>query len=100
MREIIAAGAHCRAAPEIEHNPMRIIAMILHIARNEGARRFAADLPRGAGWYGARIDRVEIAPSRQDIEAPARWRAGGPRRNEAAMKRGEQAVDFARRALA
>ena len=53
-------------------------------------RRRGARLPGGPGRHGARIDRIEIAAGRQDIEAAARRRAGGARCDEAPVERSDQ----------
>ena len=49
-----------------------------------------AELHRGRRRQGARIGGEEIAAGRQHVAPPARRRAGGPRRDAAAVERCEQ----------
>ena len=90
MRDIVAAGAHRRAAPEIEHDAARPFAVVPGVTRDDFLGGAPADLPGGARRHGARIDAEEIAPGRQHVEPPARRRAGRARRDKTAVERGEQ----------
>ena len=98
LREIVAAGAHRRRAPEVEHDALRPFAVILRIAREHLLGGAAADLPGVAGRGRARIDGEEIAPGRQHVEPAARRRAGRARRHEAPVERAEEAERLGRAA--
>ncbi len=82
LRQIVAAGPHRGAAPEVEHDAARPGAVILGIAGDQVLRHAAADLPGGPGRHGARIDGEQVAAGRQHVGAPLRRRAGGPGRHE------------------
>src|SRR5947208_491237 len=56
------------------------------------------ELPCRRRRHGAGIDRIEIAPGRQDVGAAAARRAARSGRNEAAVEPGENAMDFRRAA--
>ena len=94
MREIIAAGAHGRRTPEVEHDALRPFAMVLRVALADLFGRAPADLPGVAGRGGTRIDGVEIAAGRQNVETAARRRASRPWRHELSPKRAQQAEGF------
>ena len=82
LREIIAAGAHGRRAPKVEHDALRPFAMVLRVTRQDLLGGAPADLPGVAGRGRARIDGVEIAAGRQNVETPARRGARRPWRYE------------------
>ena len=90
LRDIVAAGAHGRAAPEIEDDPPRPFAMVLRVAGDDLLGGAPPDFPGRARRHGARIDAVKIAPGRQHIEPPARRRARRTRLDETAVERSEQ----------
>ena len=94
LRQIIAARAHGGAAPQINHDGARPVAMVLRIACNHLLRRALADFPGGAGGHGARVDGIEIAPGRQHIKPAARGRARRAGLNKATIERAQQTADF------
>ena len=63
-----------------------IAAEILEVAGEQVLGRFLAERPGGGRGHGAVVERIEIAPGGQDIEPPARRRAGGAGRDEAAVE--------------
>ena len=75
MREIVAAGAHRRRAPKVEHDALRPVAVVLRVARQNLVGRAPPDLPGVAGW-GRRADRWRRDCARSAIRrggrAPAR----------------------------
>ena len=79
LRDLLAAGAHRGAAPEIEHDAARPFAAVLRITRDDVLGGAAADFPGVAGRHGARVDREQVASRRQHVEPPARRRARRPR---------------------
>ena len=98
LREVVAAGAHGGRAPEVEHDPLRPVAVVLGVAGEHLFGRAPADLPGVAGRDGTRIDGVEVAAGRQDVEPTARRRARRPRRQEAPGERGQKAERLGRAA--
>ena len=94
MGELVAAGAHGRGAPKIEHDSFRPFAMILSVSDQNLFGRATAGLPRVAGWGGARVDGVEIAAGRQHVEPAARGRAGRARSHEKSVQRAQKAKPF------
>src|SRR6185437_5332080 len=94
LREIVAAGAHGRRAPEVEHDALRPFAVVLRVALEDFVGGAAADLPGVAGRGRTRIDGVEIAAGRQNVEPATRGRAGRPGRNKASAKRAQEAKQF------
>ena len=94
LREIIAAGAHRRRAPQVEDDALRPFAMVLRVALADLFGGAAPDLPGVASRGRARIDGVEVAAGRQNVEAPARRRASRPGRHESSAERAQQAKGF------
>src|SRR6185437_13922725 len=94
LREIVAAGAHGRRSPEVEHDALRPFAVVLRVALEDLVGGAAADLPGVAGRGRTRIDGVEIAAGRQNVEPATRGRAGRPWRNKASAKRAQEAKQF------
>ena len=83
QREILAAGAHRGAAPEIEHQRARILAVILQMPPAEYPRRRSCrERHARARRHAARIDGGEVAPRRQHVRPAARRRAGRTGRHE------------------
>ena len=94
LREILAAGADRRAAPQIEHDIARPFAMLLRMTRHHLARGAGADVMRGARRHMARIDAEEIAARRQHIDASTRGRARRAGLDETACERAQQSRSF------
>src|SRR5580704_16746012 len=94
FRQIIASGAHRRRAPKVKDDALRPFAMVLRVALADLFGRAAPDLPCVASRGGTRIDGVEIAAGRQNVEAPARRCASRPRRHETPAERAQQAEGF------
>ena len=94
LREIVAAGAHGRRAPEVDDDPLRPVAVVLRMAGQHLLGRAPPDLPGVAGRGRARIDGVEIAPGRQHVEAPPRRRAGRSGGDEASAERPDEPEQF------
>src|SRR6185437_1954780 len=55
LRESVAAGAHGRRSPEVEHDALRPFAVVLRVALEDLVGGAAADLPGVAGRGGARV---------------------------------------------
>src|SRR5580704_13802699 len=94
LRQIVAAGSHRRRAPKVKDDALRPFAMVLRVALADLFGRAAPDLPCVASRGGTRIDGVEIAAGRQNVEAPARRCASRPRRHETPAERAQQAEGF------
>ncbi len=87
LREILAAGADRRAAPQIEHDMAREFAMLLRMAHHHFRGCATPDVVSRLRRRMARIDAIEVAACRQNVGASARRRAGRPGLDEAARKR-------------
>ena len=96
LREVVAAGAHGGAAPEVDDDAARPVAVVLHVARDHLVGGAPADLPGRPRRDGARIDGVEVAPGRQHVEPAARGAPAGP----GATKRPSSAASSAARSAA
>ena len=95
LGDVVAAGAHVRGAPDGERHGRRVAAVVLEMAGEQRLGGAAAKVEGGGGRHRPVVERIEIAPGGQDIEPTAARRAGGPGRDEAAGKAGEQGGDLA-----
>ena len=68
--------------------------MALHVAAHHFLRRCLAKIIGGRGRHGARIGSEEVAAGGQHVGTAARRRAGRPRLDVVAIKRGEQGSPF------
>ena len=98
LREILAAGANRRAAPEVEHQRARPVAVLARMARHHLLRSAPPDVVSAARRRMARIDAKEIAPRGQHVLTTARRRAGRAGLDETPGERGEQRRHFRLRA--
>ncbi len=87
LRKIFAAGADRRAAPKIEHDLARVLAMLLRVPRHHLFRGAPTQVIGALRGRVARIDAIEIAARGQNVAASARGRARRSRLNEAAFER-------------
>ena len=78
------------AAPQIDHQRARPVAMILRIAAQHLVGRGLAEIEGGRRRHGARIGGEQVAAGRQHVGAAARRRAGRAGRDVAAVERGKQ----------
>ena len=90
LRDLLAAGPQAGAAPQVDHQRARPVAMVLRVAAQHLVGRGLAELERGRRRHGARIGGEQVAAGRQHVAAPARRRAGRAGRDVAAVERGEQ----------
>ena len=74
-------------APGGERDRARPFALLLDVALDQQRRRIPAEMPGRRRRHGAAVDRVEVAPGRQHVGAPAGRRAGRPGRDEPAVER-------------
>ena len=94
MRDIVSAGPHVGCSPSGDGHGLRPVTVILDEPLDQHGRRFPAELPCGPRRQGAAVHRKKIPPGRQDVKAPAGWRAGRAGRHEPAVQRRHQSVDF------
>jgi hypothetical protein len=94
LGDLLAAGAQGGAAPQIDHERTRHLAMGLQVRADHLVRCERAQIHGGRGRQHAGIGGVEIASGRQHIAPPARRRAGRPGRNAAAIEGGEEGGAF------
>ena len=73
---------------------VRPVAMILEMAVQYLLCRALTNFPGGARRHRARIDSVKITPRGEHVDASARRRAAGARRDKAAIERGEKRSAF------
>ena len=90
LRDLLAAGPQAGAAPQIDDQRARPVAMVLRIAAHHLVGRGAAELEGRRRRHGARIGGEQIAPGRQHVAAAARRRAGRAGLDVAAVERGKQ----------
>ncbi|GJE69913.1 hypothetical protein CHKEEEPN_1445 [Methylorubrum podarium] len=90
MGHVLAAGAQRRRGPEVHDDAGRVLALVLQVAAHHRVGRLGAEQGRGAGGQAARIEGRQVAPRGHHVPAPARGRAGGARRDEAAVEGGDQ----------
>ena len=94
LRDLLAAGAQRGAAPQIDHDRARRLAMRLQMRAHDFVGGEPAEIHRGRRRQRARIGGEEIAAGRQHVAPSARRRAGRARRDAAAVERGEQRRAF------
>ena len=68
------------------------------MALDEEAGRFPAELPGGGRRHGAAVERVEIAPGGEHVEASARGGTRRPGLDKTALEPGKQAGELGRTA--
>ena len=90
LRDLFAAGAQRGAAPQIDDDGARHLAVGLQMRAHDFVGGEPAELHRGRRRQRARIGGEEIAAGRQHVAPPARRRAGRARRDAAAVERREQ----------
>ena len=90
LRDFLAAGAQRGAAPQIDDDGARHVAVGLQMRAHDFVGGEAAELHRGRRRQRARIGGEEIAAGRQHVAPPARRRAGRARRDAAAVERRDQ----------
>ena len=88
--DLLAAGAQRRAAPEIDDERARHLAMGLQVFADDFVGGEPAEVHRRRRRQHARIGGVEIAAGGQHVGATARRRACGTGGNAAAVERGEK----------
>ena len=93
LSDLLAAGAQGRAAPEIDHQGTRHLAMGLQVVAQDLLGGEAAEIQRGRRGQGARVGGEEIAPgraARRGVRVPARRpvpaRCGGRRARRGAPR--------------
>ena len=90
--EFLARRAHGGAAPEVDHQPARIVAVVLQVAADQFLGQLDALGMGVARGHGAGIDAEEVAPGGQHIAAAPVGRACRAGRHAAAVQGGEQAL--------
>ena len=103
LRDLLAAGAQRGAAPEIDDDRARHLAVRLQMRAHHFVGGEPAEIHRGRRRQGARIGGEQIAAGRQHIAPSARRRAGRARRvtrrpSSAASKAARSASALARQA--
>ena len=86
---VVALGAHGARAPGDEADHPRQLAVVCDVALEQRLRQPPARLPRQLRRQRPGIDRIEVAPGRQDVDAAARRAAARPGGDVAAVQRGE-----------
>ena len=71
--EFLARRAHGGAAPEVDDQPARIVAVVLQVAADQLLGQLDALRMGIARRHGAGIDGEEVAPGRQDIASGPGW---------------------------
>ena len=99
LRDLLAAGAQRGAAPEVDDDRARQLAVRLQMRAHDLVGGEPAEVHGGRRRQGARIGGEEIAAGRQHVAPPARRRAGRAGRDAAAVERREQRRAFRRGAL-
>ncbi|MFO7632064.1 MAG: hypothetical protein R6W76_05955, partial [Caldilinea sp.] len=94
LGDLLTAGPERGAAPEIDHQRARHLAMRLEIEADHFVRRQPAEFHRRRRRQQARIGGEQIAPRRQHVAPAALRRPGGPRAYMLAVERREQRVAF------
>ena len=94
LRHVVAARAHCRHPPEHHTDLTRNFAFILHVALDERIGLAHAHFPSLWGGNLEWIDGKEVAPGRQNVDAPARRAAGTARWHETAIQAVQRVFDF------
>ncbi len=97
LRKVVPAGAQRRRGPEIDHQGLRRLTMILKVAANDLVGRPCADRRRRARRNGARIDGGEVAACGQHVGPPPARRTCRTRRHAPAVERRKQAGAFSDR---
>ena len=95
LGDLFAAGAQGRAAPQIDDQRARHLAMRLQMAADHLVGGKPPELHRGRGRQHARVGGEEIAAGRQHVAPAARRRPGGAGR-DAALRRARRAAQRAR----
>ena len=94
LRDLFAAGAQRCAAPKIDHDGARPLAVRLQMRAHDFVGGEPAENHRGRRRQGARVGGEEIAAGRQHVAPPACRRPGWARRDAAAVERREQRRAF------
>ena len=89
-RQVLPAGAHRGAAPQVDHQRARPLALFLQMPADQLVGRAPGQHHCGMGRHGARIDGEHVAAGRQHVAPAAGRRAGRTRFDEAAIERIEQ----------
>src|SRR5262245_21391799 len=92
LGNLLAPGAQGRAAPEVDHQGARHLAMGLQVVAQDLLGREAAEIERGLRGQRARVGGEEVAAGREHVAASARRRARRPGRDPAPVERGNEAV--------
>lgn len=79
--EFFARRAHGGRAPEINHQPLRPVALILQMLAQQLFRQFHPLRMGRLTWHRARVNGEEVAPRGQHIGPPPRGRARGAGRH-------------------
>ena len=85
LRHVVAMGAHRAGAPHADGDTLGIGAGFAHMARQHFVRQLLADAPGRLRGHAAWIDRVKIAPGRQDVRHAAGGRTARAGRNVSAI---------------
>jgi hypothetical protein len=96
LGDLLAAGAQRGAAPQIDDDRARHVAMNLQMRAHHFVGGEPAELHRGRRRQGARIGGEQIAAGRQHVAPSARRRTGRSRRDTAPVKRADQCLALRR----
>ncbi len=94
LRDLLAAGAQGGAAPKIDHDGARRLAMRLQMRAQNFVGGEPAEVHRGLRRQRARIGGEEIAAGWQHVAPSARRRAGRAGRDAAAVERRDEGRAF------
>ena len=86
LGDLLAAGAQAGAAPQVDHQRARPVAVILKIAAQHIIGGGLAEVEGGRRRHGARIGGEQVAAGRQHVGAAARRRARRPGADVAAVE--------------
>ena len=95
LRDLLAAGAQRRAAPQVDHQRARHLAVLLQIEADHLVGGEPAEVDGGLRRQRARIGGEQIASGRQHVAPLALRRSRRPGRDAPAVERGEERGAFA-----
>ena len=99
LRDLLAAGAQRGAAPKVDDQRARPVAVILPVAAQNLLGSRLAKLEGGRRRHGTGIGGEEVAAGGKDVFAPTRRRAGGAGGDMAAIERRKQRPTLGLRAF-
>ena len=94
LARVVAVGAHRRRAPHDDPDRLGVRAVLVEVAAQQRVGQPAPDVEGEVAGQRLGIDRVEVAPGRQDVDAPAGRRPRRPRRDVAPAQAAEQVVEL------